>query len=77
VAYNRNQVQNVIDALARAQTLDAKSQAAATAARISIDENDDLAITNAAQVAAFVATKRAQRDTLITQVQPIVAAWAP
>ena len=77
MAYNRNQVQNVIDALSRAQTLDAKAQAAATSARINIDDNDDLSITNAAQVAAFVASKRAQRDSLISQVQPVVAAWAP
>jgi hypothetical protein len=77
VAYNRSQVQNVIDALTRAQTLDAKAADAVDKARIGIDENDDLSITNAAQVAAYVTAKRAQRDSLISQVQPVVAAWTP
>lgn len=77
MAYNRTQVGNVIDALVRAQALDAKALAAVNQARISIDENDDLAITNAAQVAAYVTAARSKRDALIATVQPIVAAWTP
>jgi len=75
VAYNRTQVQNVIDALNRAQALDAKTLVAAQTLKIGVDDNDDFSVTNAAQVTAYVTTKRALRDSLVIQMQPIVAAW--
>jgi len=65
----------VVDALTRALALDAKATAVVTAARIIVDDNDDFSVTNAAQVTSYVASKRAQRDSLIAQVKPVVAGW--
>ena len=75
MAFNRTQVNNISNALDRALTLDSKANLVEAAAKIIVDENDDLAVTNPAQVAAYVANKRALRDTIIATVKPIVAGW--
>jgi len=74
--FNRTQVENVRDALDRALSLDAKATRVETAAKIQVDDVDDFAITNPAQVTAYVSARRTQRDNLDLAVKPVVAGWS-
>lgn len=76
MAFNRIQVENVANSLDRALALDSKANLVEAAAKIIIDDNDDLAITNPAQVAAYVSNRRTARDNIISAIKPVVAGWS-
>lgn len=77
MAFNKAEVSAVASRLERALVLDSKATLVESRGFIDVDDNDDFKITNAQQVAAFVASRRAQRDALIANIQPTVAAWTP
>lgn len=77
MAFNRAQVESVVDGLSRCLTIQAKLQAVSQASKIIVNESEDLNITTPAQVTAYLALLAQRRDAIIAQVQPVVAAWTP
>lgn len=75
MAYSRSQAAQVADGLYRSVRIDQKIERVSAASRLDIDENDDLAVNNAAQVAAYIIALTNRRDAIIAQIQPIVAGW--
>lgn len=75
MAYNRSEVSQVAAILERALALDAKASLVEARAQIVIDDVDDFAVSAPAQVTAYIASKRAQRDALVLSVKPTVAGW--
>lgn len=77
MAFNQKQVEEVRDKLDRALTLHLKQKAVKDANRVPVDDSDDLAITTNQLVQDYIAEKKAKRDALIAEIQPVVAAWTP
>ena len=67
----------MIDALQRSVTLDVKAERVETLAKIDINDDEDLSITAPTQVAAYITSRRNQRDNLVAAAKPVVAAWTP
>lgn len=77
MAFNQKQVEDVRDKLDRALALHLKQKAVKDANMVPIGDSDDLSITTNQLVLDYIAEKKAKRDALIADIQPVVAAWVP
>lgn len=77
MAFNQRQVEEVRDKLDRALALHLKQKAVKDGAKLSVDDNDDFAMSDSQLVLDYIASLRQKRDNLIAQIQLVVAAWAP
>jgi hypothetical protein len=75
VAFTRSTCSQAQDLLARILSLDVKMERVNAASKIVVDDNDDMAINNAAQTTAYVSALTARRDALIAQAKAILAGW--
>lgn len=75
MAYSRSEANAVADALYRSVRIDQKIERVSAANRLDIDENDDLAVSNAAQVAGYIAALTNRRDNIVAAIKPVVAGW--
>lgn len=75
MAFNKSQVENVMDGLDRALTIHAKIVRLNALGKIEVDENADLEIPNGAQLTAYLALLVQRRDNIIAAVKPVVSGW--
>jgi len=73
--FNRTEVESVAASLKRALVLDAKASRVEVANALDVDDDDDLKITNQAQVTAYIASRRNIRDAIIAAIKPTVSGW--